>query len=167
MRTAILGSGLASGSCFPDRVACKESQNACPVRPPTNRGLYRACSGLPDTQRKKKKSPGLLRPRPRHPQPYHGRPPRMASPVRWLGGAVYLWEARVSEDARVEAFAAGLDAGYLNGKICCTNNEGKSTRIPSSSWRRTSPTTRRTTGGGPTTYRRRPTSRRRCWICTA
>jgi NAD(P)-dependent dehydrogenase (short-subunit alcohol dehydrogenase family) len=43
----------------------------------------------------------------------------------------------------------------------------KTTRIPSSSWRRTSSTTRRTTGGRLTTYRRRPTSRRRCRICTA
>lgn len=36
-----------------------------------------------------------------------------------------LWRARVSEDARIETFASGLDEEFLKGTIRYTNNEGK------------------------------------------
>ena len=36
-----------------------------------------------------------------------------------------LREARKAEDARIEAFAAGLDEGFLGGEILYVNNEGK------------------------------------------
>jgi uncharacterized damage-inducible protein DinB len=41
-----------------------------------------------------------------------------------------LWEARQAEDARIEAFAAGIDEGFLGGKIRYVNNEGRSCDDP-------------------------------------
>ncbi len=41
-----------------------------------------------------------------------------------------LWEARASEDARIEAFTSHLDEGFLKGTIRYTNNEGKTYEDP-------------------------------------
>ncbi|HEV8044794.1 MAG TPA: DinB family protein [Rubrobacter sp.] len=52
-----------------------------------------------------------------------------------LGAILYegfgeLWEARREEDARIEAFAAGIDEGFLDGEIGYVNNEGRSCLDP-------------------------------------
>ena len=41
-----------------------------------------------------------------------------------------LWEARQAEDARIEAFAAGIDEGFLGETIRYVNNEGRSCDDP-------------------------------------
>jgi uncharacterized damage-inducible protein DinB len=41
-----------------------------------------------------------------------------------------LWEARQAEDTRIEAFAAGIDEGFLGGTIRYVNNEGRTCDDP-------------------------------------
>ncbi len=41
-----------------------------------------------------------------------------------------LREARLSEDARIEAFAAGIDQAFLGGTIRYVNNEGRTLEDP-------------------------------------
>ncbi len=40
------------------------------------------------------------------------------------------WEPREVEDARIEAFAAGIDAWFLKGTIRYVNNEGRTLEDP-------------------------------------
>ncbi len=102
-----------------------------------NARLYGACAGLSEAE--------LKRPRPAFFTSIHGTLNHILLGDRiWLarfeGGTVpstgldaILYEgfaelraARVAEDARIEAFAAGLGAGFLGGSIRYTNNEGRS-----------------------------------------
>ena len=41
-----------------------------------------------------------------------------------------LWRARRAEDARIEAFAAGVDAEFLSGVVRYVNNEGRTLEDP-------------------------------------
>ncbi len=102
-----------------------------------NARLYGACAGLSEAE--------LKRPRPAFFTSIHGTLNHILLGDRiWLarfeGGAVPstgldailydgfagLRAARVAEDARIEAFAAGLGAGFLRGSIRYTNHEGRS-----------------------------------------
>ncbi len=106
-----------------------------------NRRLYEACARLGDAERKKR--------RPAFFGSIHGTLNHVMVGDRiWLarfageeasstglGRILYedfgeLREAREAEDARIEAFAAGLDGGSLAGEIRYVNNDGKELADP-------------------------------------
>ena len=106
-----------------------------------NRRLYEACARLPDAERKKR--------RPSFFGSIHGTLNHLMVGDRiWLArfageevpstnldailyeGFGELREAREEEDSRIEAFAAGIDRRFLQGKIRYVNNEGRTLEDP-------------------------------------
>ena len=106
-----------------------------------NRRLYEACARLPDAERKTR--------RPAFFGSIHGTLNHLMVGDRiWLarfGGEevpstnldAILYEdfeelrgAREAEDARIEAFAAAIDEGFLEGTIRYVNNEGRTLEDP-------------------------------------
>jgi len=101
-----------------------------------NRRLYEACNRLPDAERKKTRQAffGSIHGTLNHivigDRIWLARFAGEEVPSDNLDAILYedfgeLWEARVSEDARIETFVSGLDEEFLKGTIRYTNNEGK------------------------------------------
>ena len=100
-----------------------------------NRRLYEACSLLPDAERKKTREAffGSIHATLNHllvgDRLWLARLAGENAPSIGLDAILYedfgeLREARRREDARIEAFAAGLDAGFLGGTIRYVNKAG-------------------------------------------
>lgn len=101
-----------------------------------NRRLYEACARLPDAERKKSRLAffasihGTLNHVMVGDRIWLARFGEEEVPSTNLDAILYedfgeLWEAREAEDARIEAFAASLDEGFLGKTIRYVNNEGK------------------------------------------
>ena len=101
-----------------------------------NARLYGACAKLPDTVRKERRAAffGSIHATLNHlmvaDRNWLARFSGEEVPSTALDAILYedfeeLREAREAEDARIEAFAARLDGGFLKGTIRYLNNEGK------------------------------------------
>ncbi len=106
-----------------------------------NRRLYEACARLSDAERKKRRLAffGSIHGTLNHimvgDRIWLGRFSGEEVPSTNLDAILYeefeeLWEAREVEDARIEAFAAGIDEELLNGTIRYVNNEGRTLEDP-------------------------------------
>ena len=106
-----------------------------------NRRLYEACAHLSDEERKEHRQAffGSIHATLNHimvgDRIWLGRFSGEEVPSTDLDAILYeefeeLWEAREVEDARIEAFAAGIDEGFLMGTIRYVNNEGRTLEDP-------------------------------------
>jgi uncharacterized damage-inducible protein DinB len=106
-----------------------------------NRRLYEACARLSDAERKRRRPAffgsihGTLNHLMVGDRIWLARFSGEEVPSTGLDAILYedfeeLWEARQAEDARVEAFAAGIDEGFLRGTIRYVNNEGRTCDDP-------------------------------------
>lgn len=106
-----------------------------------NRRLYEACDRLSDSGRKKSRKAffGSIHGTLNHIMVgdliWMARFSGKEAPSTNLDAILYedfeeLWSARLQEDARIEAFAAGVDEEFLGGTVRYVNNENKAVEDP-------------------------------------